>query len=206
MIYNYKNDKVRLTHKTTSLIRANMYTSVIWLSISRGKFLRRPCGLCMISADVREYCQNQEVNPYVISSLFMSRRWHIYHLRQKESVETWMKFLYGLWMFLADGQVIFFFKNSDKWPVGQQINPLSSGLTYSSSPTRWPTTCNWWVGYNSSMVIDNHTYVDWVQAWGLYIVTTLRRESDRIANLTRLSRPAKSPSTVAVYPSTMAAV
>ena len=51
----------------------------------------------------------------------------------------------------------------ENWPVGQQVNPLASGMTYLPSPThwpknldllanrltRWPTPYNWRVGYNT---------------------------------------------------------
>lgn len=40
--------------------------------------------------------------------------------------------------------------HNGSWPVGQPVNPLVSGLTYSPSQTHWPTSYNWRVVYSSS--------------------------------------------------------
>ena len=56
----------------------------------------------------------------------------------------------------------------ENWAVGQQVILLASGWTYSPSPIhclrtplRWPTSCNWRVGYKRSLSEYCTTHDGW---------------------------------------------
>ena len=149
--------------KTTSLIHANIYISVIWLRISSGKFLRTlwdfNASMWLIIVIVISL-KFTEIIPTLFLLLFMLRWLHVYDSRKKQCLEMWMKFQYGRGRFLADGSGIFcsLWMGRENWPVGQQVSwpvgkPIHQAQPVGRNPRsvgRWSTPYNWRVGCNGT--------------------------------------------------------
>ena len=124
--------------KITRLIHANMYISIIWFSISTMGFWPglgvltgvRKYVLIVISFKITKLIPNTySLIIYVAAVTYM--------ICNKDNTQ---KCGWSLGRFLAGGSENFVLDELGRknWPVGQQVNPLASGLTYSPSPTHWP--------------------------------------------------------------------
>ena len=73
------------------------------------------------------------------------------------------------------------------WPVGQQVNPLASGLTYSPSPTHWPI--GWPVGQH--LIIRGRVITDqsiWGKAsWQISMTISLSGHSEAHCQISTLT-------------------
>ena len=81
-----------------------------------------------------------------------------------------MESLYRHKKFLAGGSTISIL-GLRNWSVGQQVNPLASGLTYSPSPTHWPI--GWTVGQH--LILGGWVITDSFGADLLPVTDTLQR-------------------------------